>query len=534
MFLNVANDGVGADGTVVNAGTIKGGLVPNSNNAGTTIEYIGTGTVFDSGTISGDSSEPFAIYFGGTNALLVLEHGYAFSGVVKAGGTYTHTIELLGSAAAPVTVNFNPGSFTNFGTVGFSPGSSNYGTLALAASADIPGTISGFTALHDVVDLGFISDTLDDATAVLNPLNDQLLVTGDNGSTVLQLATNEVYPLFRAVPDAAGTGTDVEPICFCRGTRILTDRGEVAIETLKAGDCVRLFDGRSVPIVWIGEGRVLATRGLRSAATPVIVRRGALADNVPNRDLHVTKAHSLCIDGVLIPVEFLVNHRSIVWDDRAQEVPLYHIELETHGVLVANGAPAESYRDDGNRWLFRNANSGWHLPPKPACAPVLTGGSVVDAVWRRLLDRSGRRSRLPLTDDPDLHLLVNGERLDAAHPIDGGHVFNLRCVPECVRIVSRAAIPQELGMARDSRSLGVALRRISIRRGMRLRITEADDALLHAGFHAFEQDNGFRWTCGDAVLPIEMFAGLGAPMEVVLTVASTTHYLDEGERLRVA
>ena len=43
-------------------------------------------------------------------------------------------------------------------------------------------------------------------------------------------------------------------------------------------------------------------------------------------------------------------------------------------MLVANGAPAESYRDDGNRWLFQNANSGWDLPPQQPCAPVLTGG----------------------------------------------------------------------------------------------------------------------------------------------------------------
>ena len=111
---------------------------------------------------------------------------------------------------------------------------------------------------------------------------------------------------------------------------------------------------------------------------------------------------------MLIPVEFLVNHRSILWDDRAQEVAIYHIELETHDVLLANGAPAESYRDDGNRWLFQNANSGWGLPPQEPCAPVLTGGPVVDAVWRRLLDRAGPRPGLPLTDDPDLHLLVNG------------------------------------------------------------------------------------------------------------------------------
>ena len=83
-------------------------------------------------------------------------------------------------------------------------------------------------------------------------------------------------------------------------------------------------------------------------------------------------------------------------------------------MLVANGAPAESYRDDGNRWLFRNANSGWDQPPQAPCAPVLTGGPVVDAVWRRLLDRAGPRPGVPLTDDPDLHLLVDGQRVDAA------------------------------------------------------------------------------------------------------------------------
>jgi hypothetical protein len=30
---------------------------------------------------------------------------------------------------------------------------------------------------------------------------------------------------------------------------------------------------------------------------------------------------------VLIPVEFLVNHRSIAWDDRAQEVTVSHIRM---------------------------------------------------------------------------------------------------------------------------------------------------------------------------------------------------------------
>ena len=139
----------------------------------------------------------------------------------------------------------------------------------------------------------------------------------------------------------------------------------------------------------------------------------------------MTKGHSLYIDRVLIPVEFLVNHRSILWDDRAQEVSIYHIELEDHEVLIANGTAAESYRDDGNRWLFRNANVAWSFPPKEPCAPVLTGGPVVDAIWQRLLERSGTRPGFPLTDDPGLHLLVDGPRVDPPN----GHTRWPLCVP---------------------------------------------------------------------------------------------------------
>jgi hypothetical protein len=279
---------------------------------------------------------------------------------------------------------------------------------------------------------------------------------------------------------------------------------------------------------------VLAARGRRTAATPVIVRKGALADNVPHRDLRITKAHSLYLGSVLIPVEFLVNHRSILWDDQAQEVEIYHVELDTHDVLFANGALAESYRDDGNRWLFQNANSGWHLPSQEPCAPVLTGGPVVDAAWRRLLDRSGPRKRLPLTDDPDLHLLGDGQRLDASARVGAAQIYQLPGLLDNVRIVSRAAVPQELGIARDPRSLGVALRRIIVRQGTNFRVIESSDARLEKGFHTFEADNGFRWTNGDAALPRDLLAGVTGAMEIVLSVASTTHYIDEGVRQQVA
>jgi len=213
-----------------------------------------------------------------------------------------------------------------------------------------------------------------------------------------------------------------------------------------------------------------------------------------------------------------------VWDDQAREVKLYHIELATHDVLIANGAPSESYRDDGNRWLFRNGNEGWDQPPKPPCAPVLTGGPAVDAIWQRLLDLAGPRPGMPVTDDPDLHLLVDGHRVDAMREADQ-YIFPLWTRPDAVRIVSRSAAQQELGLARDPRVLGVAVRQILLFRGPQLRVMDAWDSQLAHGFHDFEPDNGFRWTDGDALLPPELFEGFDGPTELVLNVGATTRYL---------
>jgi hypothetical protein len=319
--------------------------------------------------------------------------------------------------------------------------------------------------------------------------------------------------------------------CFCRGTRILTDRGEAPVESLSVGDRVNTMSGAARPIVWIGAGSATIVRGRRGAATPILVRKGALADNVPHSDLRITKGHSLHLDGVLVPAEYLVNHRTILWDDHAQTVEFFHIELATHEVLFAEGAAAETYRDDGNRWMFGNANSGFGMSPKHPCAPVLTGGPVVDALWRRLLDRAGPRPGVQTTDDPDLHLLVDGRRVDAAPCAGAWYRFRLATTPSSVRVVSRAAVPQELGLVRDPRPLGVAVQRIVVTQGVRVRTIEADDLTLAEGFHAFEPDNAIRWTNGDAALPVGLFTGFTGSLEIALRLGGRTTYLDEGTPL---
>jgi hypothetical protein len=518
--------------TVVDAGTITGGIGLNLNSQSFTPTYYGSGTVFLSGTVSGASFAPIPILFGGTNALLVLEHGYDINGVAEGiGSKHPHTVELLGSASSPVTVDFSPSRFTNFGTVAFAPGATNDGTLGLAVMADVPGTILHFTGPHDVIDLGFVSDTNNDAIATLNIVTSQLTVTGDGGtSVILQLDPSEIYCGLTFVTSQAGSGTDVGVLCFCAGTRIDTPSGEVPVERLAVGDEVLMQRGVARKITWIGAGRVLATRRQRSAATPVIVRKGALGHNVPSRHLRLTKGHSLYLDGVLIPIEEPINHRSILWDDRAQEVELYHIELASHDVLVADGAPAESYRDDGNRWLFRNTNKFWQDSAQPSCAPVLHGGPVVDALWRRLLERAGPRPRpgLPLTRDRDLYVRVDGWRLDAATQNDTAYVFRLPRQARSVHIASRAAVAAELGLARDQRPLGVGLRRIELRQGTRCLGIGLTGLALTDGFHAHELENGLRWTDGNAALPTRVLAAFDGPKELVLHVGATTFYVMEG------
>jgi hypothetical protein len=385
-------------------------------------------------------------------------------------------------------------------------------------------TLDGLTG-GDIIDLGGVAFVAG-ATATIN--GSTLTVADGDFSENFSLGTTDATGA-QVTADLNG-GTQVEAICFCKGTLIRTAAGDVEVERLAVGDLVETWTGMPRPITWIGIGQVLATRGRRNAATPVIVRKGALGDNMPYEDLHITKGHSLSIDGVLIPVEFLVNHRSILWDDRAQEVSVYHIETADHDVLVANGAPAESYRDDGNRWLFQNANAAWDRTPPPPCAPVLTGGPIVDAAWRRLLDRAGGRPDLALTDDPDLHLRVDGRRIDPEARVGDVYVFQLPAARRDVRIASRAAAPTEIGLARDPRVLGVPLWRVIVRAGTQFQTMGASDERLVDGVHAYEPETGVRWTSGDAPVPAAWLQDWAGPVELVLHLRGATLYIDDGRR----
>jgi hypothetical protein len=188
--------------------------------------------------------------------------------------------------------------------------------------------------------------------------------------------------------------------CFAEGTAIMTARGEIPVETLRAGDLVVASRGnRTVlaPILWLGHARVdIAAHPRREAVAPIRIGAGALGERMPAFDLRLSPEHALYIDGHLIPARLLVNGGSIVQEQRTARVTYWHVELEHHAVLVANGALAESYLDDGNRQNFDNAavaalvkdfapRSGTYA--ERACAPLLEGGHALDRIRSRIAAR---------------------------------------------------------------------------------------------------------------------------------------------------
>lgn len=142
------------------------------------------------------------------------------------------------------------------------------------------------------------------------------------------------------------------------GTRIRTPAGEIAVETLGVGDLVTTISGEAKPIKWLGRLRFerRSDGGWDPDDLPVVIARGALDGVLPCSDLYVTGAHCFLINGVLIPAIHLVNGRSIrkCTSYEADPIEYFHIELDSHDVVFANGAPAETLQGNSNRRNFDN------------------------------------------------------------------------------------------------------------------------------------------------------------------------------------
>lgn len=490
-------------GTLINQGTIAGGRFAYgggghygngpASNPGYGV-YINGGTVIDTGFISnGFGLVSHAVTFGAVAGTLEVGAGARFSGAVLAKAGVADVLE-FGVGASVSDIGYY-GHITGFTNLSFATGASA-SAAGMVSSFDAKQTIAGF-ALGDTLvldgfaanptDVTYVAGTGLELTAGGTPIT--LDITGDHLSTDFVVAT------------ASGDTTiTMHMPCFVAGTRILTTKGEIAVEHLSPGDAIVLVSGETAPLVWLGHRRIDLTRHHRpEQVRPILIEAGAITGGIPARDLLVSPDHALYLEGHLIPAKALINGATIRQVD-LRTVTYYHVELPAHAVLYAEGTPAESYLETGNRGAFENGGVPVELHPDFAqslrearsYAPFVTAGRIVERVRRRLLARTG----IITTSDP---------RLAIRRRADGAAI-----------IESRSAIPGHITHdPRDCRRLGIKVATLTID-GATLPLGHT---ALTKGWHKPEADG--RWTDGAGVIPASL---LSDSSEIAVTLAATLAY----------
>ena len=342
--------------------------------------------------------------------------------------------------------------------------------------------------------------------------------------------------------------------CFMSGSRLRAARGEVPVNEIVAGDQVIVIrDGQQhlEPVTWVGHSYVDISRHPHPEdVAPIRIRAGALSDSQPERDLLVSPEHCLIIDGLCIPAKLLVNGGSIISERDASPFTYYHVELEKHGILLAENAPAESYLDTGNRSSFDNADMPRQLHKSftvnadsarwlsDACAPLARVPEQVDPIWTRLAARSEEMGyQLPtvaMVDDPAIHIVADGVAIRPVSDSLSRYVFMVPEGTSTVTLMSRFCIPADkmISSERDTRRLGVRVRSIAIRRGNITTVIAADHPQLVNGWNEVEKDTSdlWRWTDGAAEIPWDRVSG-SAVLTVTCSPVEQYPLYDEKVRL---
>jgi hypothetical protein len=501
-FITGSDEGVAIShgATLVNAagGRIAGGFYG--------VSFGANGTLVNDGTITGG-----VLLANGEADRVVLAPTAVLSGYVGiSGGGFEQYGQVLELAAGtqPGTLGGIGGSIVAFGTVVFDPGSqwTIAGSLTGLAAGDILDTGSaqitfeGFT-VGDTIDIAGFAAT---QSAFVGGL---LTLVGTQGS----ITSNQLFSLpgafatsdFQVTGDGHG-GTDISVVaCFAAGTRLLGDRGEIPVEALRVGDRLLAQGGRLRPVRWIGRRRLAPARHARPwDVNPVRVSADAFAPGMPRRDLLLSPDHAVFLGGRLIPIRYLLNGATIAQEETAS-VTYFHVELDAHDLVLAEGLACESYLDTGNRHAFADEGAVAMLHPafgreawaQAGCAELLLDGEAVIAARTALLARATTLGWRLAVATPAIE--VDGRPV---MPSQRGarHVVRLPQGARRLRLISASGRPGETtAAATDMRLLGLALAHLALD-GRPLALS---DARLGTGWHPAEA-TPWRWTDGDAEVDI--------------------------------
>ncbi|MGB7318932.1 MAG: Hint domain-containing protein, partial [Planktotalea sp.] len=143
--------------------------------------------------------------------------------------------------------------------------------------------------------------------------------------------------------------------CFTPGTLIATPTGERKVEDLKAGDRVITRDNGIREIRWSGAKELSGAQLAANAhLQPVLIRAGALGNNLPERDILVSPQHRMLLTTDQAAMYFeerevLVAAKHLTILDGVDRVEssgttYIHIMFDQHEVVLSNGTWSESFQ----------------------------------------------------------------------------------------------------------------------------------------------------------------------------------------------
>lgn len=150
--------------------------------------------------------------------------------------------------------------------------------------------------------------------------------------------------------------TEIEQvICFTPGTAIATPSGERLVEELQPGDRVFTRDNGAQEIRWIGARPVSkSVFEARPDLAPVLIRKGALGNGLPERDMRVSPNHRVLIASDKAELHFeerevLVAAKHLLCMDGIEAAPkadatYIHFLCDHHEVILSDGCWTESFQ----------------------------------------------------------------------------------------------------------------------------------------------------------------------------------------------
>lgn len=221
--------------------------------------------------------------------------------------------------------------------------------LDVLANDPTSGGVAFITHINGIeVDPGD-SVTLSDGTIITLTLSGELQIDPPASQTGLTLdqTINFTYTADdgTGITDTAFVTVTAIP-CFVRGTMILTEHGEKAVEDLSPGDRIETRDNGLQEVRWIGS-RTVAAEG---RFAPVAIEAGTFG---MHRRLVVSPQHRVMLthwmaelmfgeDEVLVAAKDLVNDCS-VRVLTGGEVEYFHLLFDQHQIIWSEGLATESF-----------------------------------------------------------------------------------------------------------------------------------------------------------------------------------------------